>query len=608
MPHRIADAQRPKSTGGRMAAWIGLSAAVLVFVILLPWLLLRTTSREAQEAEAMLGRTMRVNIAAGELHYDLRELEAAALALGAGMDSTLFAPRFNSARDHAYGRLTLLNDLLIDSPDQVVRLEQVKATLDRRLPAFDEAIALTRDGKGEVAREKLQQTISEYAAIQPMRAILNAENERLQQRRATAERAQGRNLRTIAAIALFQCLLLGLVALLLRRQLRQRLRAETASQRERRRSEAIFQSIREPIALVDDAQRVLLCNPAFGEAYGVDRDSPPSTLAALDTPPWTDPALLQRLRDVSEQDRELWDFELNHTDAQGHPRTLLLNARRITLPDRDAGAVLITLSDTTARKLAETRVLELNHQLESRVREVTEANQELEAFSYSVSHDLRAPLRHIAGFSEKLARQLQDMGVEDDKSRHYLTVIQSSAQRLAVLIDDLLAYSRLGRHAMRLQPVRMETLVAEVRSMLDPEISGRAIQWRIGPMPTVAGDESLLRQVWQNLIGNAVKYTRDADPARIEISARREGDFWEFSVIDNGAGFDMRYAGKLFGVFQRMHKASEYPGSGIGLAIVKRIVTRHGGDVFAEAEPGRGANFRFTLPAGVAGAQIEDIQ
>ena len=277
---------------------------------------------------------------------------------------------------------------------------------------------------------------------------------------------------------------------------------------------------------------------------------------------------------------------------------MLVNAKRIALPnDDDANtAVLLTVNDVTPQKMAERQALELNRQLEGKIEQISEINRELEAFSYSVSHDLRAPLRHIAGFAEKLRGHLPPQQLSDEKTGHYLDVISSSAARMALLIDDLLLYSRLGRHAMRVHGVDMEKLVREVRDILVGTRPEHAVDWRVSPLPTVLGDETMLRQVWQNLLANAIKYSSQRDVSIIEIRHRRDGAMHEFSVRDNGVGFDMEYAGKLFGVFQRLHKASEFPGSGIGLANVRRIVNRHGGRVWAEAQPGEGATFHFTLP------------
>ena len=225
------------------------------------------------------------------------------------------------------------------------------------------------------------------------------------------------------------------------------------------------------------------------------------------------------------------------------------------------------------------------------------ANQELEAFSYSVSHDLRAPLRNITGFLELLERR--SAGHLDAEAARYVTVVIAEARRMGLLIDDLLTFSRIGRTEMNLQEVSIATLVDEVRQEIASDVGERSITWLLGPLPLVQGDRSLLRQVIANLVSNAVKFTRRKAAATIEIGvgASRPGDAYAtFFVRDNGAGFNPKYHDKLFGVFQRLHNARDFEGTGIGLANVKRIVTRHGGRVWAEGAVERGAVFYFTLP------------
>jgi signal transduction histidine kinase len=368
------------------------------------------------------------------------------------------------------------------------------------------------------------------------------------------------------------------------------------------RSRLILQSVREPIALFDADLNTLLVNNAFSELYDEDLQNASRPLAEIGDGVWNDAVLLQRLKDVLLRDRELWDYEMAQRVDDEPERRVVVNARRLQQQEDDEPTLLMTVSDVTVRALTEQQVSELNRQLEGKVAQISDINRELEAFSYSVSHDLRAPLRHVAGFVRKLGQHLGDQ--VDDKAAHYISVIDNSAQRMAQLIDDLLVFSRLGRGALRLQAVDMQSLVDEARSLAETGQEGRRIIWTIGTLPMVIGDANMLRTVWQNLLGNAVKYTSHCDVARIEVSANRNarGDY-EFNVTDNGAGFDMQYADKLFGVFQRLHKASEYPGNGIGLANVRRIVTRHGGRVWAEAEPEKGATFHFLLPAtDVAGA------
>jgi len=297
---------------------------------------------------------------------------------------------------------------------------------------------------------------------------------------------------------------------------------------------------------------------------------------------------------VLSQGRDLWDFSAEQAIANGPPRQVVINARPITLPDSDSPTVLLTVSDVTVARLAEEQILELNRQLSGKIDQLTEVNRELEAFSYSVSHDLRAPLRHIAGFADKLVAQLGTTA--DARLVHYCGVISDSARRMSSLIEDLLAYSRLGRHALRLQPVDMQSLVEELRSTLASDAGERDFEWTVAPLPVVIADGSMLRLAWQNLLDNAIKYTAGRQPARIAIGFRDSGDEREFWIGDNGVGFDMQYAGKLFGVFQRLHKDSEFAGTGIGLASVRRIIARHGGRTWAESEPGRGATIHFTLP------------
>jgi signal transduction histidine kinase len=234
-------------------------------------------------------------------------------------------------------------------------------------------------------------------------------------------------------------------------------------------------------------------------------------------------------------------------------------------------------------------------QLRQRNDQLRERNRELTAFSYSVSHDLRAPVRHITGFAEML--QKNAAAKLDDNSRRYLDVILKSAKQMRSLIDDLLAFSRMGRMEMQNTRVSLERLTREALENLQTDAQGRNIEWKIGALPETSGDPSMLRLVLTNLISNAVKFTRTRDPAVIEIGSTN-GDGHELVVFvrDNGVGFDMQYVDKLFGVFQRLHSAESFDGTGIGLAHVRRIVLRHGGRTWAEGSVDAGATFYFSLP------------
>lgn len=598
-------------------ARLGLLALAAVLIIVLPWLLMRGLWDRSQQATERVDHTQVVGALLYRLQADIRDFESAALTLSKGVSTPELQQRMRLA-DGFPATLAELADKLQDNPAQLVRVGRIQARLEHRVHLARQ-IAQLQD------IEQQRPLVEELVVGAPIRSMvteLQAEERRLLQLRYADSLRRDRMQEWVSWLALgLQLALLVVVLWLMLRQLRARLQVESTIAQTALQATAVLNSVREPIALLDRQLNVTLRNPAFDQMYGlVDSEGmdagPAGDIALSDVggKAWSkDEVVLQRLRDVANRGRELWDHELEQLDADGNRRVLLLNAQRIGLPDSKAPAVLMTLADVSAQRSAQLRVEQLNRQLEGKIDQVTEINQELEAFSYSVSHDLRAPLRHIAGFADKLGKHLGEQA--DEKSAHYLQVIGGSARRMSTLIDDLLVYSRLGRGAMRLQAVDMQSLVAETRAMLDAtlrsdaEAAGqmpRHVQWNIASLPMVLADENMMRQVWLNLLGNAVKYSAGRDPAVITVSSRQLDDgSHEFTVSDNGAGFDMNYAGKLFGVFQRLHKASEYSGTGIGLASVRRVLTRHGGKVWAEAEVDRGADFHFILPSALDASNQE---
>jgi signal transduction histidine kinase len=256
-------------------------------------------------------------------------------------------------------------------------------------------------------------------------------------------------------------------------------------------------------------------------------------------------------------------------------------------------AAQLAISIGQAQLLARVRqhAAELEVRVHERTAELEATNKELESFSYSVSHDLRAPLRAVDGYARMLE---EDHGTKlDEESKRLLRVVRDAAERMGTLIDDLLAFSRLGRQ----EPVRRALDMTALAREVTAELNGAGLaRVQLAALPAASGDAALVRQVWANLIGNALKYSGKRSDARVEIGGRAEGAENVYWVRDNGVGFDMRYAAKLFGVFQRLHRADEFPGTGVGLAIVQRVVLRHGGRVWAEGRPGEGACFFFSLP------------
>ena len=290
-----------------------------------------------------------------------------------------------------------------------------------------------------------------------------------------------------------------------------------------------------------------------------------------------------------------WEGELKRTTAQG--TTVVVAARYALRRDEQTRpvAILETSNDITQRKRRQKEIENLNLELAKRSTEIEAINKELEAFAYSVSHDLRAPLRHIAGFTELLHKKVS--AVVDEKSNRYIAMILDSAKRMGNLIDDLLAFSRIGRAETQKTLFSLTQLVREALTEVRQDAEGRNIAWKVGALPDFYGDRSMLRLVLVNLISNAIKFTRTRAQPEIEIGcADGSKDRLVVFVRDNGVGFDMKYVNKLFGVFQRLHDSDAFEGTGIGLATVQRIIHRHGGKVWAEGVVNSGATFYFSAP------------
>jgi PAS domain S-box-containing protein len=578
---------------------LGLAA---VAIIVVPWLTLRKLADENLDAMRWVTHTQDVGVAVYQLQADVRDVESAALTMSKGIDAPGLRERLGQAR-YIPQRLARLTELTRDNPEQLVRVGRIQSLLDRRMEL---ATQLARSKPDDDQRQLVQDLTTRYPIRGLIEELQKREEELLSERSAAFAQQQRQSELVSWSALVVQLLLLSLVLWLLHRQILHRATAERATRRASARAASVLHTVREPIVLLDRELRVQLHNPAFAELYGLpdDETTDGRVLDTLGGGAWSDPAVRQRLMDVLLRGRELWDFEHEQRTDDDQVRTMLINARRMPLPDRDDEVVLMTISDVTVQRAVQQHMEELNRQLEGKMEQVSEVNRELEAFSYSVSHDLRAPLRHVAGFSDKLARHLGDAA--DEKSRHYLDVIAGSARRMAALIDDLLVYSRLGRAAMRLQAVDMQSLVADTRALLDANLQSdaehsgvaRRVEWTIAALPILVADENMMRQLWLNLLGNAVKYSANVNPARIEVEHERQPDGSHlFSVRDNGAGFDMAYADKLFGVFQRLHKASEYPGTGIGLASARRVLARHNGRIWATSAVGEGATFHVLLPS-----------
>jgi PAS domain S-box-containing protein len=363
-------------------------------------------------------------------------------------------------------------------------------------------------------------------------------------------------------------------------------------------AQSIVETVRHPLLVLDLDLRVRKANAAFCRTFGVAGAETEGRLVhELGGGQWDIPRLRAVLEEAANGGRPFKDFEVRHDFPNVGVKVMVLDAHRVA-NDNGTPMVLLAIEDVTDRVDAREELGRLNRELEGRVRERTAqleaANRELEAFAYSVSHDLRAPLRALDGFSDELLRSYADR--LDDKGRHYLGRLRSGTQRMGQLIDDMLQLSRINRGGMRRGRVDLTALAGEVAAELRGGEAGRQVAFAIEPGLSAVGDASLVRVALENLLGNAWKFTSKRPEATITVGREDHEGVPAFFVRDDGAGFDMAHADKLFGAFQRLHSEREFPGNGVGLATVQRVVHRHGGLVWAEGRPGEGATFHFTLP------------
>jgi PAS domain S-box-containing protein len=523
------------------------------------------------------------------------ELETSATRMEAAQRGYLAKgdPGALAERDGEYARARrLLADLRQSTADnayQQRRWERVAGLLDARHGQMRANEALAVEAGLPVAQARLD--LRGTGSLEPLREELRRARTHEDALLAQRERASVRDaasydtLLVVGTLAAF--LLLAGAAIALLRQLAHSTALGEQVQRNAQDLHNLFRLSRDLICVATIDGRFLRLNPAWEKTLGLPREQMVGRPFLEFVHP-DDIAATRVESSALAEGRETVSFENRYRTAEGRWRWLLWNAAA----DLDAGVIYATARDITERKHAEQRIDALNVELQARTLALESANRELESFSYSVSHDLRAPLRHVDGYARMLLEDAGDRLQPED--RRYLATITDAVRRMGALIDDLLALSRYGRKPLDRQPVDMAALARDSLRDLAPPLP----EIRIGTLPVAEGDPALLRQVWSNLLSNAIKYSapRGAQ-ACVEVDGEAVDGVLRYRVRDNGVGFDMRHAGKLFGVFQRLHGEDRFEGTGVGLAIVQRVVHRHGGEVRADAQPDRGATFTFELPA-----------
>ena len=502
------------------------------------------------------------------------------------------AERVRAAEQSIRSRLADLRRLTDDNPRQQARRGRLEPLVIQRIAQIQGAIARRRQHPYD-REEQAAATLEGTRETDEIRAALGGmfaeEQALLSQRAADVEASLRRTKWVIVLGSTTAGLLVAIASFLFHREFLQRERAEANL----RRSEALYRAVLSQfpngaVLLFDRDLRYRLAEGQGLQQVGLSKAGLEGRTIWEALPAETSAAIEPAYRAALAGQATSFEIPFGGRHYSVHVSPLA------GAPGQTLGMVVSL--DITPRKLAQDDVLRLNAELERKVAEATAANQELEAFSYSVSHDLRAPIRHINGFVDMLRRRL-GTGLDETAQRHLQTIARAS-RHMGELIDDLLAFSRMGRGELIQARVSLGSLAREVIEGLRPEMDGRSIEWKVDGLPDVTGDPAMLRIVLTNLVANAVKYTRPRTRALIEIgpAAGAPGEVVLF-VKDNGVGFEMKYADKLFGVFQRLHRSEEFEGTGIGLATVRRIVHRHGGRTWAEASVDGGATFYVALPA-----------
>jgi PAS domain S-box-containing protein len=575
-----------------LAVWFGLALIILLVIAAGAYHI----TRQFIAANEWVAHTLKVNEAITEAFSSVQDMQSAERGYVIAADETLLEP-YHAAVATANEQLKKLRSLAADNPSQWDAVAKLETLVAKEIAWTKEVIVMRRDRDREAATERVVSGMGTRIVDEIRSVVTTMRSEQDALLRARTAAVRKRTAQTVLGLGVgfaASALILLIVFHSLRRENTERKQAEESLRLANTYNRSLIEASLDPLVTIARDGKITDANAATETATGRSRAELIGTdFSVYFTEPENARAGHQQVfREGFVRD---YPLELRHRD--GHITSVLYNASVYRDESGNITGVFAAARDIAERKRAEEEIRKLNTELDLRVRkrtaELEASNRELEAFCYSVSHDLRAPLRTINGFSvallEDYARKLDETG------KGHLQRVRAAAQRMGELIDDLLNLSRLSRGEIHHESVDLtgmaKTVVAELRER-DPQ---RQVEVAIADGLVAQGDPHLLRLVLDNLLGNAWKFTAKQPRARIEFGSGGGNGDREFFVRDNGAGFDMTYADKLFGAFQRLHSATEFSGTGVGLATVQRIVHRHGGQVRAHAEINKGATFYFTL-------------